>query len=208
MPLSPKKKTSPKTMAPKKPRPSASPASPSHPPSAPSLAPTFPPGPALPLPAFLKFLTSSPRPPVLTVKQAMAAAAVLLPRGLNSPAKLARLTAADLAEAGIADEAVRKGIAALTASQGKGPGKYRRAPRESDLDRPLPTSAREGIPGGADFNFDEITYEASIEPSPLERGPSGEKPGPDAPSLTCLCLLPSLVPCLLSRRTRSVPSRS
>lgn len=161
-PSPPKKKTTPKTMSPKKPKPTASTSS-HQPPAGPSS--TFPDSPLpLPLPAFLKYLTSSPKQPVLTMKQAMSAAGILLPKGFNSPFKLAKLTATDLTEVGVADEAIRKGIIALTQNKAKakGPGKYKRAPRESDLDKPLPTSAnQEAKEGGGDYDFDEIDYEVS-----------------------------------------------
>ncbi len=159
MPPTPKKKTTAKTMPPKKPKPSASTSY--TPPAGPSS--TFPDA-ALSLPAFLKYLTSSPKPPVLTMKQAMSAAGVLLPKGFNSPFKLARLTATDLSEMGIADETIRKAITALTQNKGKGPGKYKRPPRESDLDRPLPTAAGQANQGGEDYDFDEIDYEVSGAP--------------------------------------------
>lgn len=157
MPPTPKKKTSAKTMSPKKPKPAAS--SSHQAPAGPSS--TFPDG-ALPLPQFLKYLTSSPKPPVLTMKQAMTAAGVLLPKGFNSPFKLAKLSGTDLNELGIADETIRKGITALTQNKAKGPGKYKRPPRESDLDKPLPNSAGPSDHGAGDYDFDEIDYKASV----------------------------------------------
>ena len=158
MPPSPKKKTPAKTMSPKKSKPTAS--VPYQPPAGPSS--TFPDA-ALPLPAFLKYLTSSPKPPVLTMKQAMSAAGVLLPKGFNSPFKLAKLSATDLSELGLADETIRKGITALTQNKGKGPGKYKRPPREHDLDKPLPSNAGPSNHGAGDYDFDEIDYEVSGE---------------------------------------------
>lgn len=111
----------------------------------------------LPLPAFLKYLTSAARAP-LSMQQAMRAAAILVPKGHNSPAKLAKLSLSDLAGLGISDEVVRKQLVALGGPQSK-------PKRQSDLDRPLPTSSNQAQFAQTDFDFDEICFEVS--PSPV-----------------------------------------
>lgn len=140
---------------------------------------------ALSLPALLKLLTTAgPKPPHLSMSQAMQAAAKLVPAGCTSHAKLRTLTQVEMARIGIADEDVRKGVMAVIGKGGaagaKGKGKAaqgqqeqetkgyggefgeqapRKRSRESDLDRPLPTRAPREVTVDEDFAFDEIEAE-------------------------------------------------
>ncbi|BGP37178.1 hypothetical protein JCM10450v2_001084 [Rhodotorula kratochvilovae] len=126
----------------------------------------------LALPALLKLLTTSgPRPPHLTMSQAMQAAGKLVPKGYTSEGKLRLLSGADLARLGIADEDVRKGLLAVisgkSAAVPKGaqgePGEVRRKrARDSDLDKPLPSRAPKETPVEGDFAFDEIEAEEAL----------------------------------------------
>ncbi|GAA5826129.1 hypothetical protein JCM11251_007175 [Rhodosporidiobolus azoricus] len=145
----------------------------------------------LPLPALLLSLTTSgPRPPHLSMSQAMSLAGKLVPKGYTSPAKLRTLTGVDLARLGVDDEEVRKGFLAVIGKKSgtgaaKGPatekgkgkkkvvdpfateedgqvGGKRKRPRDSDLDQPLPSrkAAAEAI--DADFDFEEIEVEEAL----------------------------------------------
>ncbi|GAA5918233.1 hypothetical protein JCM1841_005320 [Sporobolomyces salmonicolor] len=128
----------------------------------------------LALPALLKLLTSSgAKPPHLSMSQAMQAAAKLVPNGYTSPAKLRTLTQVEMARIGIADEDVRKGLmGAIGKAEGKGKAKAavfgdeggfkRKRGRESDLDRPLPTSAAKEAVVEQDLDFDEIEVEEGL----------------------------------------------
>lgn len=128
----------------------------------------------LPLPALLKLLTTAgPKPPHLSMSQAMQAAGKLVPKGYTSEGKLRLLTGADLVQLGIADEDVRKGLLAVITGRGsagggggsKTPGggeateARRKRGRDSDLDKPLPSRAPKGVPVDDDFEFDEIEAE-------------------------------------------------
>lgn len=119
----------------------------------------------LPLPTLLKLLCSSgPKPPHLTMSQAMSAASKLVPKGYNSTAKLRTLTQVDMSALGIQDEEIRKGIMAVIGKAGgKGSGDSpdvrRKRTRESDLDRPLPSRAPKETTVDEDFDFDEIEAE-------------------------------------------------
>ena len=112
------------------------------------------------LPAFLKLLTT-PQPQrgvkTLSMSQAMAAAAKLVPAGATSLQKIKELSQTDMARIGIADEDVRKGLVALSGRQsGKAsPGKRKRG---SDLDKPLPTSETTEVIQ-QDYDFEEILHE-------------------------------------------------
>ncbi|GAA5996867.1 uncharacterized protein JCM10292_006051 [Rhodotorula paludigena] len=143
---------------------------------------------ALSLPALLKLLTTAgPKPPHLSMSQAMQAAAKLVPAGCTSHAKLRTLTQVEMARIGIADEDVRKGVMAVIGKGGaagaKGKGKAaqgqqeqetkgyggefgeqapRKRSRESDLDRPLPTRAPREVTVDEDFAFDEIEAEEGL----------------------------------------------
>lgn len=119
----------------------------------------------LALPALLKLLTTSgPKPPHLSMSQAIAAASKLVPGGYISHAKLRLLNQADMVKLGIADEEIRKGLMAVI---GKGGGKgsgdspevRKKRTRESDLDRPLPTRAPKETVVDEDFDFEEIEAE-------------------------------------------------
>ncbi|GAA5910900.1 hypothetical protein JCM6882_001925 [Rhodosporidiobolus microsporus] len=146
----------------------------------------------LPLPSLLKLLTTSgPRPPHLSMSQAMALAGKLVPKGYTSPAKLRTLTGVDLAKMGVEDEDVRKGFLALigksassggkgAAAKGKGKAKAvdpfaadeggeigeiggkRKRPRDSDLDRPLPWGKPKELAIDADYDFEEIEVEEAL----------------------------------------------
>lgn len=116
-------------------------------------------GSAFSLPAFLKLLTTPNRQrgvSTLTMSQAMAAAAKLVPAGYTTVDKIKALTQVDMARLGIADEDVRKGLMALSGRSGKAasPGKRKRG---SDLDRPLPTSETKEVVQ-TDFDFEEIHH--------------------------------------------------
>ncbi|GAA5959846.1 hypothetical protein JCM8115_004877 [Rhodotorula mucilaginosa] len=122
----------------------------------------------LPLPALLKLLCSSgPKPPHLTMSQAIAAASKLVPKGYTSPAKLKTLTQVEMSALGIADEEIRKGLMAVIGKAGgKGAGDSpevrRKRTRESDLDRPLPSRAPKETTVDEDFDFDEIEAEEAL----------------------------------------------
>lgn len=117
-------------------------------------------GPALPLPQFLKLLTSGPGPHPMTMSQAMKAASKLIPAGYNNLSRLTLLNQTEMAKLGIEDEEIRKAIAALTEPKG---GKKRRWHRDSDLDKPLPDHApgeRDDVDAPhQDYDFDEILAE-------------------------------------------------
>ncbi|EGU12562.1 hypothetical protein RTG_01095 [Rhodotorula toruloides ATCC 204091] len=124
----------------------------------------------LALPALLKLLTTSgPKPPHLSMSQAIAAASKLVPGGYTSHAKLRLLNQADMVKLGIADEEIRKGLMAVI---GKGGGKgsgdspevRKKRTRESDLDRPLPTRAPKETVVDEDFDFEEIEAEEALAP--------------------------------------------
>ncbi|BGO88802.1 hypothetical protein NBRC10512_006942 [Rhodotorula toruloides] len=124
----------------------------------------------LALPALLKLLTTSgPKPPHLSMSQAIAAASKLVPGGYISHAKLRLLNQADMVKLGIADEEIRKGLMAVI---GKGGGKgsgdspevRKKRTRESDLDRPLPTRAPKETVVDEDFDFEEIEAEEALAP--------------------------------------------
>ncbi|KWU45792.1 hypothetical protein RHOSPDRAFT_15987 [Rhodotorula sp. JG-1b] len=122
----------------------------------------------LPLPALLKLLCSSgPKPPHLTMSQAIAAASKLVPKGYTSPVKLRTLTQVEMSALGIADEDIRKGLMAVIGKAGgKGAGDSpevrRKRTRESDLDRPLPSRAPKEATVDEDFEFDEIEAEEAL----------------------------------------------
>ncbi|KAL8279292.1 hypothetical protein RQP46_008329 [Phenoliferia psychrophenolica] len=109
------------------------------------------------LPAFLKLLTTPQRQKkALSMHQAIQAAGKLIPAGANTLEKIKALSQTELAGIGIADEELRKGLAALSRSGKASPGKRKRG---SDLDRPLPTSesqANEVIQ--MDYDFEEILH--------------------------------------------------
>ncbi|KAI5481076.1 hypothetical protein MNV49_006262 [Pseudohyphozyma bogoriensis] len=115
----------------------------------------------LALPAFLKLLTSPPKTrgvAPLTLKQAMSAASILVPKGYTSLSTLSKLSQVDMAEMGIADEDIRKGVMALT---GKLEGKKVKRKKGSDLDRPLP-DREERVVVRTDFDFEEIQFEEAL----------------------------------------------
>lgn len=122
----------------------------------------------LALPALLKLLCSSgPKPPHLTMSQAIAAASKLVPKGYTSPARLKTLTQVEMSALGIADEEIRKGLMAVIGKAGgKGAGDSpevrRKRTRESDLDRPLPSRAPKEATVDEDFEFDEIEAEEAL----------------------------------------------
>ncbi|GAA5860459.1 hypothetical protein JCM3774_000429 [Rhodotorula dairenensis] len=122
----------------------------------------------LALPALLKLLCSSgPKPPHLTMLQAIGAASKLVPKGYTSPAKLKTLTQVDMTALGIADDDVRRGLMAVIGKAGgKGTGDSpdvrRKRTRESDLDRPLPSRAPRETAVDDDFEFDEIEAEEAL----------------------------------------------
>ncbi|GAA5973758.1 hypothetical protein JCM11641_005120 [Rhodosporidiobolus odoratus] len=128
----------------------------------------------LSLPALLKLLTTSgPRPPHLTTSQAIQLAHKLVPKALNSHAKLRTLTQVDLARIGVDDEELRKAFAAAmgkstrgakasTVKEDGGELKRKRPPRESDLDKPLPTRAPKETVVDEDFDFEEILAEEAL----------------------------------------------
>lgn len=119
----------------------------------------------LALPALLKLLTTSgPKPPHLSMSQAIAAASKLVPGGYTSHAKLRLLNQADMIKLGIADDEIRKGLMAVIGKGGgKGSGESpevrKKRTRESDLDRPLPTRAPKETVVDEDFDFEEIEAE-------------------------------------------------
>lgn len=119
----------------------------------------------LALPALLKLLCSSgPKPPHLTMSQAISAASKLVPKGYTSPAKLRTLTQVEMSALGIADDEIRRGLMAVIGKAGgKGTGDSpevrRKRTRESDLDRPLPMRAPRETAVDEDFEFDEIEAE-------------------------------------------------
>ncbi|BGP22100.1 hypothetical protein Rt10032_c18g5944 [Rhodotorula toruloides] len=124
----------------------------------------------LALPALLKLLTTSgPKPPHLSMSQAIAAASKLVPGGYTSHAKLRLLNQADLVKLGIVDDEIRKGLMAVIGkSGGKGSGDSpeirKKRTRESDLDRPLPTRAPKETVVDEDFDFEEIEAEEALVP--------------------------------------------
>lgn len=126
----------------------------------------------LALPALLKLLCSSgPKPPHLTMSQAIAAASKLVPKGYTSPARLKTLTQVEMSALGIADEEIRKGLMAVIGKAGgKGAGDSpevrRKRTRESDLDRPLPSRAPKEATVDEDFEFDEIEAEEVVHHLP------------------------------------------
>ncbi|KAK4046421.1 hypothetical protein OIV83_006080 [Microbotryomycetes sp. JL201] len=125
----------------------------------------------LSLPQLLKVLTSSTSKHALTMSQAMAAAAKLVPKGYTSMAKLTRLTMQDLATTvGIEDAEVRKRIVALSSASSASVSSgeqspYKRRRRDADLDSPLPSPAtkrqhdRARAEVAQDLDFDEIQAE-------------------------------------------------
>lgn len=113
----------------------------------------------LPLPAFLKLLSSPPSS--LSMQQAMRAAGKLLPAGYNSLAKLRPLKSSDLSRLGIDDEDIRKGIIAFvktSATPGLSAKAGKKRSRDSDLDRPLPTKPTKEVVQ-TDFDFQEVLFE-------------------------------------------------
>ncbi|GAA6054998.1 hypothetical protein JCM3770_000486 [Rhodotorula araucariae] len=126
----------------------------------------------LALPAFLKLLTTAgPRPPHLTMSQAIQAAGKLVPKGYTSEGKLRLLGGTDLARLGIDDEDVRKGLLAVISPKGAAKAKStqgesgevrRKRARDSDLDRPLPSRAPKETPVEGDFAFDEIEADEAL----------------------------------------------
>lgn len=135
---------------------------------------------AVSLPTFLKLLTSAPKSrgsPSLTMSQAMQAAGKLLPAGYTSLERLKTLTQVDMAKLGIADEAIRKGIMALSGRGGGGSkqGSPSKRKRGSDLDRPLPTSEVQEVVQ-TDLDFEEIlaVEVSSVSAPDLGRESMGE----------------------------------
>lgn len=124
------------------------------PPRSPSKAPPASPTTPLPLPAFLKLLTSSPKPPVLSMAQAITAAKSLYPKH-NTFQSIQHLTQEHMLKLGITDEVIRKGLAQL----GQGKGKPARKRKGDDLDRPLPVSKVVNEVQEGDLDFEEIHYE-------------------------------------------------
>ncbi|GAA6000798.1 hypothetical protein JCM10207_004665 [Rhodosporidiobolus poonsookiae] len=129
----------------------------------------------LPLPSLLKLLTTAgPRPPHLSMSQAIQLASKLVPKGYNSSAKLRTLTAVDLARIGVDDDDLRKafmgilgkggggGRGAKSAADEGGEFKRRRPGRESDLDKPLPTRAPKETVVDEDYQFEEIEVEEAL----------------------------------------------
>lgn len=123
------------------------------------------------LPEFLKLLTSQS---TLSLSQAMQSASKLLPRGFNTLESMRALTQVDLAELGIDDEAIRKGLMALI---GKGKGKAKgkagatgttaaakakdKRTKSGDVDDgSMIKPPKEAVEGS--FDFDELEAEEAI----------------------------------------------